>query len=366
MPEDLKKRICFVHLLNDYSGSPMVLSQTIKVAQGANFDTFLITGKNKEGFLSDICRNHLIIPYCRAKNKFKTLFFYLFSQVILFFKIIRLRKKISIIFVNTMLPFGAALAGKFCGIKVIYHIHETSIKPKLLKIFLRFIIKNSASEIIYVSESLMKQEGFDEIRSTVIYNSLSPRFRDLIIKNKDLSQAQDFNILMICSLKDYKGVKEFMIIAKLCQLKKDISFTLVLNAQIFEIKEYFKNFEVPPTVRIFPKQKDVTPFYHKASMVLNLSRPDQWVETFGLTILEALSFGIPVIVPPVGGPTEIIRDGEEGFLISSYEVSRIAEKINELSCEPCKYVTFSKKASARALDFNINNFQKKILTILNE
>ena len=44
----------------------------------------------------------------------------------------------------------------------------------------------------------------------------------------------------------------------------------------------------------------------KASVCLNLSQQPDWVETFGLTIWEALTQGTPVIVPDVGGPLEII------------------------------------------------------------
>src|SRR5690606_20745125 len=117
----------------------------------------------------------------------------------------------------------------------------------------------------------------------------------------------------------YKGVKEFIDIAKKCE-SHGISFTLILNAEMNEIRNYFSDLELPSNIILKSKQSNVHSFYAKAGLVLNLSRPDQWVETFGLTIIEAMAYGIPVIVPPVGGPTEIVRDGIEGYLISSYEV----------------------------------------------
>jgi len=50
-------------------------------------------------------------------------------------------------------------------------------------------------------------------------------------------------------------------------------------------------------LQIISRQNDVTPFYNEASIVLNLSDKQRFVETFGLTALEAMSAGLPVIVP---------------------------------------------------------------------
>lgn len=61
-------------------------------------------------------------------------------------------------------------------------------------------------------------------------------------------------------------------------------------------------------IKILSRQTDVSTFYNKASVVLNLSDKRQFVETFGLTALEAMSAGLPVIVPTEGGIAEIVDD----------------------------------------------------------
>ena len=66
---------------------------------------------------------------------------------------------------------------------------------------------------------------------------------------------------------------------------------------------------------VYPRQADVAEFYNGASLVLNLSDKDRFIETFGLTALEAMSAGLPVIVPTVGGIAELVEDSVNGYKI---------------------------------------------------
>ena len=74
-----------------------------------------------------------------------------------------------------------------------------------------------------------------------------------------------------------------------------------------------KILELANNIKILATQKDLHQHYKNAGLVLNLSRVNQCIETFGLTIIEAMAYGIPVIVPPVGGPSEIVEDDVEGI-----------------------------------------------------
>jgi glycosyltransferase involved in cell wall biosynthesis len=58
--------------------------------------------------------------------------------------------------------------------------------------------------------------------------------------------------------------------------------------------------------------------------------PGSWPEPFGLVAIEALACGAPVIAKPVGGLTEIIREGIDGFFGDdvtemAFQVGRIGE-----------------------------------------
>lgn len=58
-------------------------------------------------------------------------------------------------------------------------------------------------------------------------------------------------------------------------------------------------------------QLDVRPYYARLDALLHTSIQP---EPFGLTIVEAIAAGVPVIAADAGGPPEIIEDGVDGLL----------------------------------------------------
>jgi glycosyltransferase involved in cell wall biosynthesis len=73
-------------------------------------------------------------------------------------------------------------------------------------------------------------------------------------------------------------------------------------------------------------QNKLKNYIQNASLVIS---PSQLPETFGLIALEAISLGKPFVGFNVGAQSEIIKNGENGFLVESKdEMKEIIEKIN--------------------------------------
>ncbi len=353
-------RIVAIHLLNDYSGSPKVLMQLLKCWTKNNLKTILYTCGGREGFLSNIpnveTHNYW---YQFVENKILRLFFLLTSQFILATKLIFTLKKTDIVYINTVLPFGAAIAGKIRGCKVIYHIHETSIKPLLLKKALFFIVKITASEVVYVSHFLANQENL-RLKKTILYNVLENDFQKKANQHFKPSKTSK-TILMICSLKDYKGVKEFVTLAKMNQ---KFTFKLVVNASQKEIETYFKNDNLPSNLIVYPTQTDTHQFYNEASLILNLSDTKKWIETFGLTILEGMAYGLPAIVPPIGGVTELVENHKNGYCIDSKDIDLISKKINHLLTNTDEYLHMAQGSLEKSKFFSEEVFEKQAVILV--
>lgn len=359
----MKKIIC-IHLLNDRSGSPFILSQAIDALQDFGMDLELYTS-DTEGFLSDVKIKKHTIFYKRSNNKIIVLFNYILSQIILFFKLLKYKNDDVIFYINTMMPFGAALAAKVLKKDVIYHIHETSINPKLLKRFLLKIIKITSSYNIFVSKFLEKDLNINNIKSQIIYNSLPLDFTKKGYQHV-YNYSGRMNILMICSLKEYKGVLEFLNIADKCLSNSNMRFELILNASQHEIDDYFDGIKMPSNISLFARQAELHDFYKNATIVMNLSNVNTWVETFGMTILEAMVYGIPCIVPPIGGPLELVEDGVNGYCISSVEVDKISNLLMYLEANRDVLRSLSEKSREKSYIFSQENFSKNLLRVINE
>ena len=346
------KRIFAFHLLNDRSGSPKVLSQLLQGWIEENREVHLYTSLHEDGFLSNIEGVHYHEGWYRFQaNPWLRLLYYSLSQIILIIRMFGHLKKGDIVYVNTVLPFGAAWLGKLKGCRVIYHIHESTVHPAVLKWFLFQTVRRTANEIINVSKYVQNAHGITSIPNHLVYNAIEDAYLAQVARREKTEKPG--NVLMVCSLKAYKGVFEFL------QLAHDHpadSFQLVLNAAPAAIKSFFINREMPPNLAIFPAQKNLHPFYQWADVVLNLSRPDGWVETFGLTIIEGMAYGLPAIVPPVGGILEVIEEGVTGFSVDARDREQLNLRLRALLDDPIFY-----KACSRAALQRVGLFREKTL-----
>lgn len=77
--------------------------------------------------------------------------------------------------------------------------------------------------------------------------------------------------------------------------------------------------------------------------------PIDWPEPFGLVMIEAMATGTPVIAYGNGSVPEIIRNGENGFIVSSVsEAVAALQNLGSLSRESCR-ASFEKRFTARRM-----------------
>lgn len=117
---------------------------------------------------------------------------------------------------------------------------------------------------------------------------------------------------------------------------------------------------IPDNVTIHPRQDDVAPFYNSASLVLNLSDKNRFIETFGLTALEAMSAGLPTIVPTVGGIAEMVEEGVNGYRIDVSQLDEIARRIESVLTDEELYRHLSENASAYSERYDVDSMIDRI------
>lgn len=87
--------------------------------------------------------------------------------------------------------------------------------------------------------------------------------------------------------------------------------------------------------------------YRRCGLFLMPSR----FEPFGLSALEAMACGAPVVAAATGGLPEFITDQENGFLVSPANPAALAEAVRALLVNPTNAARLGASAAARADDF---------------
>lgn len=78
-------------------------------------------------------------------------------------------------------------------------------------------------------------------------------------------------------------------------------------------------------------------------------------ESFGLSALEAMSCGVPVVAPAVGGLPEVVAEGETGFLVEG----DIPKKLAEASIKILQDESMWKRFSIASRDRAVTHFERE-------
>ncbi|MBW4582123.1 MAG: glycosyltransferase [Tildeniella nuda ZEHNDER 1965/U140] len=90
--------------------------------------------------------------------------------------------------------------------------------------------------------------------------------------------------------------------------------------------------------------REVLKYYYSAADVF-ITTP--WYEPFGITPIEAMACGTPVVGSDVGGIKFTVRDGETGYLVPPNDPMAIADRIAHLYQQPQLLDSFGRQAIQR-------------------
>ena len=112
------------------------------------------------------------------------------------------------------------------------------------------------------------------------------------------------------------------------------------------------------------RQEDVIPLLNISDLYMLPSRS----ESFGLSALEAMSCGVPVIGTSEGGLKEVVEDGVSGYICDPNDIDRMSKAAISILTGKKKSADMGNAARKRAMDFDSSlvigkyiNYYKKIL-----
>jgi glycosyltransferase involved in cell wall biosynthesis len=310
--------------------------------------------KKKQKFVSKI-RNNLGL-------------YKLYPQVKYILKIMR-KYKIDILHCNDRLSSNIAgiIAAKLLGIKVIVHQRQfESNLPIIIKwignnVDKYFAVSNS------ISEDLTKNIGPNKAVPEILFNWISSENKNEIVKNR-LGK----NILWFGRIVPWKGVHLLIDIVEL--LRRDrVKFDKVIlygdadattQDYFYSIKETISHKKLGEyfEFRGYTEFKDIniSEFF---SFVHTSIKP----EPFGRTIIESMINEIPVFATKLGGVTDIIRDGYDGYLYDTNNLPEVIEKFKLLeNVDTCNSIVKNAKNTVREKFSGINQIPRLIGSIVKD
>ena len=273
----------------------------------------------------------------------------------------------SLIYANgSRAAFYAGIAGRLLGTPVVWHCRITKGDPYLDPLLLRLctvVVANSHA----TSRRFMKPF---QPKVRMVYNGIHlQQLRDPSVATVHPFPARDKILLVVAGIHRSKRhdtiLRAFQEVAPL-----DQTLQLVLIGRQYPSDMVWWDFLQEMTRRsVFRDRihwlgpvRDPRAWY-RAAWVLLLASEN---ESFGRVLVEAMGSGTPVIATAVGGIPEIVRDGQEGLLISPGSSEQLANAIKQLLKEEDLRMRLAQAALRRADSFGLDLHIQNMLNIFNE
>eukprot|EP00831_Metopus_contortus_P018910 TRINITY_DN18104_c0_g1_i5.p1 TRINITY_DN18104_c0_g1~~TRINITY_DN18104_c0_g1_i5.p1 ORF type:complete len:394 (+),score=47.39 TRINITY_DN18104_c0_g1_i5:380-1561(+) len=377
------KRILYIHAGAELYGADIVLLELLKNLDKTKFEPYVILPCY--GPLVDkLMENNIgveVIEYPILRRKYFNplgIIRYIKDYVKYSSKLTQIaqNRNIDIIHTNTAAVLEGIYIKRKLNLKLVWHIHEIIVRPKLIHKFLSFLIAKNSNVVITVSEAVkqhLNSTGYfkkDSIK--VIYNGVDNK---IFNKENDTQYIrEEFNIPsnaiivgMIGRVNAWKGQNDFLdAIEIVLRENKNVYAMLVGGAfngeewRIDEVKNRINSIKDKNRI-IFSDYRSDSKNIHALYDVFVL--PSINPDPLPTVVLEAMASSTPIVGYRHGGICEMVKENYNGLLAEVREPKELSECINKLVKNKELRYQLGKSSLIRQLELfslesYVNNFLK--------
>ena len=281
--------------------------------------------------------------YGSALRKLKTFTKNFFVNFFIIFKLAKWlrREKIDLLHVvPNNLIIVAALATLGSRTIVVWEIPNAisnNYPLKINKLFYTLICKISGCIILAnsnytagtIRNRLLKPYcfhlGFDQKK----FNSALKKPSDIL---DSIIREGDFVMGLFARFLDDKGQILMVKVMNLLVPKYPNLKLLLVGAEpnseyLNRLEELIEQQSLNANVFIFSRTDDLSSFYYYTDITLNMRLS---AEPFGLSVIESMAMGVPVMAHSLGGPSETIINSKTGWLLDDISCLSIANKLTRI------------------------------------
>jgi L-malate glycosyltransferase len=279
---------------------------------------------------------------------------------------------------------AAVLAASAGGPPAIVHVHDCLPPGRLSSMALSEIGKRAA---VVIPNSHHTKADFARVHSAgamrVVHGPVDlERFDPAEVDPSDARARlglapSTFVLAVVAQITPWKGQDDAIRILELLEPSQpDVRLLLVgspkfvSGATRYDNRAYARALErlteslrLGDDVMFLGEREDIPEILRAVDLLLVPS----WEEPFGLAIVEAMAMQVPVVATHVGGPTEIVRDGEDGLLLPPRAPETWAAAIEDLIRRPELRTNMGRKARERVAErFSVEAHVRGVLAAYEE
>ena len=262
--------------------------------------------------------------------------------------------------------FYGGIVGRILSLPVVWHCRIAD--PD---IYLDFFLRKLSTTIIANSHATAKRFG-DSYHSKVrvVHNGVDlARFRDDSVSRPSLIDDTWKTILVVARVSRWKRHDLALSAFEQIASKEPNAHLFCIGASDALESEWWDHLQeqtrqsmVSHRIHWIGQISDVRPWYKAADILLLCSEN----EPFGRVLVEAMACGVPVVATRSGGVPEIVRHGEDGFLVTPGSVNEIADAIAEILGNGSLREQLAKSAIKRAESFDLDSHTEKMTRVFEE
>ena len=265
---------------------------------------------------------------------------------------------------HRMAAFYCQLIGMPKGIIYINTSHTAFYDKKFLS-HIAFHNFNMIACGVGVKNSLVRGLGFEENRVKVICNGIKIDNSDNQELIPEVQVARENGAVVFCAIGRLSKEKGVEYLIKAVPLVKNTNILCVIvgsGPDENELKKSAEELGLSDKVVFLGYRKDVLNILFQVDFLVQPSLQ----EGLPLTPIEAFSQGKPVIGTNIDGTSEIVSDGENGYLVPPANIDALAESIEHMCgidrhpLEECALQTYKNKYSYDVFSEEYVKFYKEI------
>ncbi|KGH62272.1 glycosyl transferase family 1 [Oenococcus oeni S13] len=253
---------------------------------------------------------------------------------------IAVKYHVDLIHVNTLAVLEGITLKKRIKKPLIWHVHEILLSPKFMWKLTAYLSAKYADKIVVVSKATgthLKKAGYAKRNQIVtIYNGIKTSKQ---LDNSDFRQEfgipkNAFVFGHVGRINAWKGQEDFLK-ASLKLMPDYPKMHILFSGNAFKgeewreekLKKEINESGFSDRIHYLGFQKNISKVYRTIDVLVSTSNGR---ETFSLVVAEAMSCSKPVISYNIGGPSELIKNEETGYLVKPHNIDDLTMKMRML------------------------------------